>query len=128
MSEALQQYGQLGLSPAFIEQALPTKDDQWHDIKAFFYRGFSIELHDEANITSTVTRAYNLFIRKQEQHPSFDLGSFVGLMYEAKSITQERSGSIKKKNDHGFTTKMAYFFAVLEDKLGLKQEKSRRVD
>ena len=108
--------------------ATPTEDEQWHDLKSFFYSGFSIELRDEANITSTVTRAYNLFKRKQEQQPSFDFGSFVSMMYEAKSITQDRSGSIKKTNEHGFTTKMAYFFAVLEDKLGFKQPRPQRVD
>ncbi len=50
------------------------------------------------------------------------------LLYEAKLVTQERSGSIKKKNDHGFTTKMAYFFAVLEDKLGFKPHRPKKAD
>ncbi len=87
-----------------------------------------LSIPDEANITSTVTRAYNLFKRKQEQQPSFDFGTFVSLMYEAKAITQDRSGSIKKTNEHGFTTKMAYFFAVLEDKLGFKEHTPTKAD
>ena len=61
-------------------------------------------------------------------NPDFDFGSVVSLMYEAKSITQDRSGSIKKTNVHGFTTKMAYFFAVLEDKLGFKQQRPTTAD
>jgi hypothetical protein len=45
-----------------------------------------------------------------------DIGVFVSRIYEARSITKERYGTIKRR--------MPYFFSVLSDICGLKQKHS----
>ena len=79
---------------------------------------YARELGDEAPLRSTVSRAVNLY-----REWGGELGEFVGLLGEARAITQERTGSIRKARDGGgvFASKgkVPYFFAVLEDLLGL---------
>ena len=41
-------------------------------------------------------------------------------MTEARAVTKERMASIKQRNKEGDKTKMGYFFAILEDCLGLR--------
>lgn len=66
------------------------------------------EFRDEATLTESVSRAYNLM----QQAKIADIDVFVGRMYEARSITKERYGTIKRR--------MPYFFSVLADVCGLK--------
>jgi phage replication O-like protein O len=70
------------------------------------------EFHDEAELTSSVSRAYNLM----QQAKISDIGVFTSKIYEARSITKERYGTI--------TRRMPYFFSVLQDICGLKQKPS----
>jgi len=51
-----------------------------------------------------------------------DLNTFFNLLYDAEKEANRRSASIKKLTSLGFKNRMAYFFAVLEDKLGLRQQ------
>ena len=44
----------------------------------------------------------------------------IDIMTEARAVTKERMASIKKRNKEGDKTKMAYFFSILEDRLGLR--------
>lgn len=46
----------------------------------------------------------------------------MNVLYEARALTKERRGSVKKHDGGNFPAKspMAYFFAVLEDRLGLR--------
>ncbi len=78
---------------------------------------FAEELHDEAPLTSSTTRLYNLF-----RQSGLTLDAFTTYLYTARAVTKERSGCIRKKTATGVKTKMAYFFAVLEDRLGLRQQ------
>ncbi len=84
-----------------------------------YIRDFAQELHDAAPIRSSVSRAFRLY-----QASGWTLEGFITALYEARSITKERSASIGA-NDKGETLpakrKMAYFFACLEDKLGLRK-------
>ena len=77
----------------------------------------SSEFIDTASIEASTTRTVNLY-RKSEL--SFE--DFIDIMTEARAITKERMASIKKKNNEGDKSKMAYFFAVLEDRLALEQQ------
>ena len=70
------------------------------------------EFRDEAKLTESVTRAYNLMGKAGIT----DVGVFVSKMYEARSITKERYGTI--------TRRMPYFFSVLTDVCGLKPKNS----
>ena len=73
--------------------------------------------HDEASLKSSTTRAYNLYLRT-----GVSLGYFFNMVYEADKEANSRSTTIKKRTADGFTNRMAYFFAVLEDRLGLREK------
>jgi hypothetical protein len=77
----------------------------------------SSEFIDTASIEASTTRTVNLY-RKS----GLSLEAFIDIMTEARAITKERMASIKKKTREGDKSKMAYFFAVLEDRLGLEQQ------
>jgi hypothetical protein len=68
------------------------------------------EFRDEAKLTESVSRAYNLM----QQAKISDIGVFVGKIYEARSITKERYGTIERR--------MPYFFSVLADVCGLRKK------
>lgn len=71
------------------------------------------DLHDTAPATATVTRAVGLFRRAE-----VDLDTFATAVYEARAITQERSGGIRSvESESGRKRKMGYFFACLQDRL-----------
>jgi hypothetical protein len=70
------------------------------------------ELHDQASLAATATRAINLW-----RESSYSLDEFVGLMLHARRRTQEHSGSIKATDPNGppgQKAKMGYWFAILE--------------
>lgn len=82
---------------------------------------FAIELGDEAPLPNSVTRAYNLY-----RQSGIRIEAFTSLMYEARSLTKEYSGNIKKQQQpqEGRTSpwgpgknKMAYFFSILESEV-----------
>jgi hypothetical protein len=68
------------------------------------------EFRDEARLSESVSRAYNLM----QQAKISDIGVFTSKIYQARSITKERYGSIKRR--------MPYFFSVLSDVCGLKKK------
>ena len=75
----------------------------------------STEFIDTASVASSTTRAVNLFRRS-----GLSMDEFIDIMTEARAVTKERMASIKKRNKEGDKTKMAYFFSILEDRLGLR--------
>ncbi len=82
-----------------------------------FVRDMAGKHHDEASLKSSTTRAYNLYLRT-----GVNLGYFFNMVYEADKEANRRSTTIKKRTADGFTNRMAYFFAVLEDRLGLREK------
>jgi hypothetical protein len=48
------------------------------------------------------------------------LSYFFNLLYDADKEASRRSTTIKKRTAAGFTNRMPYIFAYLEDKLGLR--------
>jgi hypothetical protein len=85
---------------------------------------FSREFHDQEATPSNITRAAHLFERAD-----IDAEEFIEQMYEARKISKGRA-NIQKRSEKGknpawpdgFPNRMPYFFSVLEDLLGLKQE------
>ena len=80
---------------------------------------FRREFNDQSTLKQSVSRAYNLM-----QRSDLDIGTFTSRMYEARAITKERSASITSvlagSTSLSAKHKMAYWFSVLEDLLGLK--------
>lgn len=77
------------------------------------------EFNDTAPLKSSTTRAWRLY-----QRSGLSVEEFVNRIYQARSLTQEGTARITKQaEDPEYRvkrkTKMAYFFAVLEDLLGL---------
>lgn len=72
------------------------------------------EMGDQAPLTATTTRMVNLF-----RGSGLDLDAFIDRLLAARTITQERTGSIRTRSEGlGPKPKMAYLFAVLEDLVG----------
>lgn len=104
-----------------------TETEEWQAIAAYI-EDFARQLGDTAPLKSSVSRAYNLY-----QASGLSLDVFLGKLFQARSLTQESTPRITKTDqdpEHGFKrkSKMAYFFAVLQDQLGLlpPEEKARR--
>ncbi len=98
-----------------LPQAVP--DDEAYEAIRDFVRDMAGKNHDEASLKSSTTRAYNLY-----QRAGVSLSYFFNLVYEADKEASRRSTTITKRTAEGFTNRMAYFFAVLEDKLGLREK------
>ncbi len=90
-------------------------DSEIRQIIMRFVSDFADELQDQGPFSSSVTRAYNDLMNS-----NVSLDTFIQLMYEARSITQHNTASIKAKGERGGKAKMGYWFGVLEKKLGLK--------
>jgi hypothetical protein len=106
--------------PATRVKPVGSRDDR--DRVAAYLADIAPQLGDQAPLPSSVTRALRLF-RRAAVPPEL-WGDY---LYRARSVTQEHSGSIKTKPPgNGFRPKpkMAYYFGVLEDLLGLKPEES----
>ncbi len=97
-----------------------------HDVNVItdYISDLSRELNDEASLPSSVSRAMNLYRRADG-----DLDGFIDALLGARAATKQHSASIRKQSDaNGNLTgptknRMAYFFAVLEDVLGLGEQK-----
>jgi hypothetical protein len=77
------------------------------------------EFADQAPLQASVGRALNLY-----QQSGLELSAFIDVLMLARARTKERSAAIKTQPTAGWGPKprMPYFFAVLEDLLGLRAE------
>ncbi len=85
-----------------------------------FVEDFAREFNDQASLTASTTRAVNLY-----RASGVAVDVFLGRLYEARSVVKDRSASIRKQADSGgwaVKNKMPYFFSVVEDLLGLREE------
>lgn len=100
--------------------------DQGRQVLVQYMEDYARTFNDEADLTSTTSRAYNLMERS-----GLDLGMFISKMEQAKAVTQERTGAITSRGSKTDSwgeqrkNKMPYFFRVLEDILGLKKPSDR---
>ena len=93
----------------------PGYDEDRQRILAYV-EDFARELNDQSSLRSSTSRAYNLYKRS-----GLSVEAFVGQMFEARSITKERTATIKTGTG-GRKNKMAYFFGCLENKLEARGE------
>jgi hypothetical protein len=95
-----------------------------HDVNVItdYVSDLARELNDEASLPSSVSRAMNLYRRA-----GVDLDGFTDALLGARAATKQHSASIRKQSDANGAligptkNRMAYFFAVLEDVLGLAE-------
>jgi hypothetical protein len=92
------------------------------EILVAYLADFARELNDQAPLRVSVTRALNLLSRS-----GLPRQAFLDKLYQARSLTKEHSASItttvkREGAPMPVKAKMAYFFAVLEDLLGFKDE------
>jgi hypothetical protein len=80
----------------------------------------SEQLHDGEHARANVTRAMRLF-----QASGLEEHAFVSLLYDARTITRQQGSVRKRATEPGLINRMPYFFAVLEDVLGLKEPPGR---
>jgi len=73
------------------------------------------EFLDTAPAGASTTRVVNLY-RKS----GLSLEAFIDRMTEARAVTKEWTGNIKARTKEGDKSKMAYFFGVLEGRLGMR--------
>ena len=82
---------------------------------------FAREMGDQAPLKSSVTRAYNLY-----QESGWSFPRFIDALYQARAKTKERTatirGSASSAAPFGPKAKMGYYFALLEDELGLRDD------
>lgn len=81
------------------------------------------EFNDESSLPATVGRATRVYERA-----GVDLDTFVDTLLGARAVTKQHSAGIRKETEGGTAVaptknRMAYFFAVLEDMLGLAERK-----
>jgi hypothetical protein len=93
----------------------PPQDEEAHSAIKSYIHDIAWKLHDEAPLSSSTTRTYNLY-----QRAGVHLSWFFNQVYDAEKEANRRSETITKLTARGFKNRMAYFFAVLEDKLGLR--------
>jgi hypothetical protein len=96
-------------------------DDREHLMA--YLQDFARELGDESPLASTVTRAYRIFAAA-----NIPAARWSDYLYQARAVTQEHTGQITKRATDGGgagprqKNKMPYYFAVLEQLVGLRAE------
>jgi hypothetical protein len=98
----------------------PAGTSEDREVIVAYLADFARELNDQAPLRVSVSRALNLLARS-----GLPREVFLEKLYEARSLTKEYSASIQTtvKRDGSplpVKAKMAYFFAILEDRCGLK--------
>ena len=98
----------------------PKNVDNWRVVDTLLVERYIVDysrgLGDEAELPASVNRAARLWARS-----GVDEDRFIAALYEARRRTQRFTGSIAKvRGDGAGKNKMAYFFGVLEDQLGLR--------
>lgn len=86
------------------------------DAIAAYITEFAHEFNDQAPMKSSTTRAVNLFHRS-----GLALPTFISRLFEARALTRESVATIRQRAV-GHKTKMAYYFACLEDRLHLRAD------
>jgi len=116
LAEVLKERSPLRSVPAEPSVSRRGRPPKAPDYLAATMEDVSFKLHD-AQPRSSLTRATKLW--KSTGLPE---DKFVQRLYEARSITQQQ-GSVSKRADGapGVINRAPYFFAVLEDLLGLRE-------
>jgi hypothetical protein len=129
-----QGFSSIGATLVRSNLRLPPKPyGEEHQVIMDYVARFAKEFSDQASLKTSTTRAYNLSTRSK-----LPLGVFIGRMYEAQAITKERAAPTPKRHNpvqsgqpgtaspaprgRPAKNRMAYWFSVLEDRLGLRKK------
>ncbi len=117
-----------GSSAAGRNQARRMQHDETYQVIQSYIADFARELNDRAPLKTSTTRAYHLY-----QRSGLDRDAFIAQLYAARAIVKERAGSIRsvgEKDAWGAPVKQraAYYYAVLEDLLGLRDDPADPLD
>lgn len=102
--------------------------DEARQVILEYVEDFAREFSDQAPLKSSTTRAYNLY-----RQSGLTIGGFIARMQEARALTKESTAQIKGqiagpgKGAAPTKKKMPYFFACLEDMLGLREESDHTI-
>lgn len=92
----------------------PTKQEgEEREMIMAFIRDFAREFHDQAQLKSSVSRAFNIY-KESGLSPVI----FQDRMYQARLVTKDYQSRSRIKG-----SVMAYYFSVLEDQAGLKDDR-----
>jgi hypothetical protein len=111
------------ISAASNMKAMPSAsviNDAAREHLGIFAQDLAREFNDAASLRSSTSRLVNLY-----HQTGLPMEDFIGHLYAARSVTKERSAAIRTPAD-GIAAdwkknKMSYFFAVLEDRLGIRE-------
>ena len=92
-----------------LQRGRPPGSREVRDHLTAYLQDFRHELGDEAPLSSSVTRALNIFAKAQ-----IPPERWADCLYQARSITKERSVQITKN-------RAPFYFAVLEDLRGVRE-------
>ena len=110
----------IGDHPRSERSALLLLDSATREQLSTFIRDLAHEFNDGATVRSSTSRLANLYHRAD-----LSMDDFVGHLYAARMTTKERTAAIRKPardaTADGKKNKMAYFYAVLERRLGLHE-------
>jgi hypothetical protein len=95
-----------------------TDDPEARDAIRAYIADIAPRFNDQARLESSVGRAYHLY-----QAAHLPLGAFLSRLLEVSSAVRERQSKVKKLANGGKAT-MPYYFACLEDNLGLRKQGS----
>ncbi len=91
----------------------PTKQEsEEREMIMAFIRDFAREFHDQAQLKSSVSRAFNIY-----KDSGLSPVIFQDRMYQARLVTKDYQSRSRIKG-----SVMAYYFSVLEDQAGLKDD------
>lgn len=93
--------------------ALP--ESEARDAIRAYIKDIAPRFNDQARLESSVGRAYHLYLAA-----NLPLGAFLSRLLEVSSTVRERQSKVKKRANGGRAT-MPYYFACLEDHLGLRK-------
>jgi hypothetical protein len=130
IGEILEQRRAAAAEPTRRRGRPPGTGDERDLATAYLQDWATVELGDEAPLSSSVTRVITIL-----KTAGVPVERWPDLLYQARAITKEHSAQITKQpqqGKRGFAAKnrMPYFLAVLEDLVGLRDEapRSRRVE
>jgi hypothetical protein len=113
----------VGDPPRGERSAVLLLDSATREQLSTFIRDLAHEFNDGATVRSSTSRLANLYRRAD-----LPMDDFVGHLYAARVTTKERTAAIRKPardaTADGKKNKMAYFYAVLERRLGLHEPPS----
>jgi biotin operon repressor len=100
-------------------QRVSPKDEDYQVLQAYL-ADMARELGDRAPLRSSTTRAYNFYKRA-----GVSRAVMIERLFAARAILKDRTTTAQHQTDQRFTqvptrNRAAYFFAVLEDELGLR--------